>query len=46
MPIIPKKLSSQVKQKYQVKDNTFFATTKDDWRDRIDVVLGNNKERR
>jgi len=24
------KITSQVKQKYQIKDNTFFATPKDD----------------
>jgi len=38
------KLSSQVKQKYQIKDNAFFATPKDDWRDRIQIELGDRSK--
>jgi hypothetical protein len=29
---------------YQFKDNTFFVTPKDDWKDRIEVELGDSKQ--
>jgi len=38
------KLSKKVKEIYQVQDNTFFATPKDDWKDRIEIELGDSKE--
>ena len=35
MPTIDsEKINKEIKDKYLIKDNTFFATPKDDWKDR------------
>lgn len=44
MPKIPTKLSSLVKARYQIRDNTFIRAAKDDPRDRIAVEIGDEKQ--
>lgn len=43
---IPSKLSPQVLGKYSIDRTTlsFKTTPKDDWRDRIEVILGDDKD--
>jgi len=44
MPKTPTKLSSLIKARYQVRDNTFIRAAKDDPRDRVDIEIGDEKQ--
>lgn len=44
MTEILKKISAEILAKYQVADNTFSYTPKDDWKDRIQVEVGDSKQ--
>jgi len=42
--ILLNKLSFQVKSKYRLRNNALVHTPKDDWRDRIEVEVGDTKQ--
>jgi hypothetical protein len=44
LEINKEKLNNIIKQKYQIADNTFCFTPKNDWRDRIEVELFDTKQ--
>ncbi len=44
MDIDISKLPKEITDKYSVDKNTFFATPKDDWKDRIQIEIGDSKD--
>jgi spore maturation protein CgeB len=37
-------INSTIKARYQIADNAFSFTPKDDWKDRIQTIIGDDKQ--